>query len=115
MVFHVLNRGVGRRLLFTKDEDFLAVERVVVQIWWLSPFLSQALEAAPGFIEARRYRAVVLARQGEWERATRDINWCLCRRTGGRSIPHPWCGGSSLRPPPARSFPRLGAQGRRRS
>ena len=28
-VFHVLNRGVGRRLLFTKDEDFLAFERVV--------------------------------------------------------------------------------------
>ena len=29
MVFHVLNRGVGWRLLFTKDEDFLAFERVV--------------------------------------------------------------------------------------
>ncbi len=29
MVFHVLNRGVGRRLLFTKDKDFLAFERVV--------------------------------------------------------------------------------------
>src|SRR5271157_5450334 len=29
MVFHVLNRGLGRRLLFTKDEDFLAFERVV--------------------------------------------------------------------------------------
>ena len=29
MVFHVLIRGVGRRLLFTKDEDFLAFERVV--------------------------------------------------------------------------------------
>src|SRR5271157_4314163 len=29
MVFHVLNRGVGRRLLFTKDEDFWAFERVV--------------------------------------------------------------------------------------
>jgi len=28
MVFHVLNRGVGRRLLFTKDVDFLAFERV---------------------------------------------------------------------------------------
>jgi putative transposase len=28
MVFHVLNRGVGRRALFTKDEDFLAFERV---------------------------------------------------------------------------------------
>ena len=29
MVFHVLNRGVGRRVLFTKDQDFLAFERVV--------------------------------------------------------------------------------------
>src|SRR5208282_2924851 len=29
MVFHVLNRGVGRRVVFTKDEDFLAFERVV--------------------------------------------------------------------------------------
>src|SRR5271157_1424189 len=29
MVFHVLNRGAGRRVLFTKDEDFLAFERVV--------------------------------------------------------------------------------------
>jgi len=29
MVFHVLNRGLGRRVLFTKDEDFLAFERVV--------------------------------------------------------------------------------------
>ena len=45
-------------------------------------FFDQALEAAPGFIEARRYRAVVLARQREWERATRDINWCLDREPG---------------------------------
>ncbi|MGA2702956.1 MAG: transposase [Isosphaeraceae bacterium] len=29
MVFHVLNRGAGRRVLFTKDDDFLAFERVV--------------------------------------------------------------------------------------
>src|SRR5271157_2359961 len=29
MVFHVLNRGVGRRVLFSKDKDFLAFERVV--------------------------------------------------------------------------------------
>ncbi len=29
MVFHVLNRGVGRRSLFTKDDDFLAFERVI--------------------------------------------------------------------------------------
>lgn len=29
MVFHVLNRGVGRRELFAKEGDFLAFERVV--------------------------------------------------------------------------------------
>jgi len=29
MVFHVLNRGVGRRTLFDKDADFLAFERVI--------------------------------------------------------------------------------------
>ncbi|MFI5460655.1 MAG: transposase [Isosphaerales bacterium] len=29
MVFHVLNLGVCRNVLFTKDEDFLAFERVV--------------------------------------------------------------------------------------
>jgi eukaryotic-like serine/threonine-protein kinase len=37
----------------------------------------QALAANPGRIEARRYRAIVFARQGEWERATREVNWCL--------------------------------------
>ncbi len=29
MVYHVLNRGVGRRWLFDKDQDFLAFERVI--------------------------------------------------------------------------------------
>jgi len=29
MVFHVLNRGVGRRTLFDKDGDFLAFEKVL--------------------------------------------------------------------------------------
>jgi putative transposase len=29
MVYHVLNRGVGRRTLFDKDQDFLAFERVI--------------------------------------------------------------------------------------
>jgi serine/threonine protein kinase/tetratricopeptide (TPR) repeat protein len=42
-------------------------------------FFDRALEADPGFIEARRYRAVLLSRRGEWDRATRDINWCLAR------------------------------------
>jgi putative transposase len=29
MVYHVLNRGVGRRTIFEKDQDFMAFERVV--------------------------------------------------------------------------------------
>jgi putative transposase len=29
MLFHVLNRGVGRRRLFLKDADFEAFERVI--------------------------------------------------------------------------------------
>ena len=37
----------------------------------------QALAADPSRIEARRYRAIVLARQGEWDRATQEVNWCL--------------------------------------
>jgi hypothetical protein len=47
MVFHVLNRGVGRRMLFTKDEDFLAFERVIEEslsparrVFWLGGFFS---------------------------------------------------------------------------
>ena len=45
-------------------------------------FFDRALEADPGFIEARRYRAVLLSRRGDWDRATRDINWCLAREPG---------------------------------
>ena len=29
MVYHVLNRGVGKNKLFFKDEDYLAFERVI--------------------------------------------------------------------------------------
>jgi tetratricopeptide (TPR) repeat protein len=46
------------------------------------PFFNRALEANPGFTDARRYRAVLLSRQRDWERATRDINWCLDREPG---------------------------------
>ncbi len=42
-------------------------------------FFNRAVESNPGFVEARRYRAVVLSRRGEWDKATRDINWCLDR------------------------------------
>jgi eukaryotic-like serine/threonine-protein kinase len=37
----------------------------------------QALAVDPGRIEARRYHAIALARQGQWERATREVNLCL--------------------------------------
>jgi serine/threonine protein kinase/Flp pilus assembly protein TadD len=38
-----------------------------------------ALERNPGFIDARRSRAVLLARTGEWRRASEDIHRCLDR------------------------------------
>jgi hypothetical protein len=43
MVFHVLNRGVGRRTLFDKDQDFLEVEKgtsLILNCWKsvMSPF-----------------------------------------------------------------------------
>jgi putative transposase len=31
MLFHVLSRGVGRRTLFHKEEDFAAFERVMAE------------------------------------------------------------------------------------
>ncbi len=31
MVYHVINRGVGKKKLFFKDEDYLAFERVIVE------------------------------------------------------------------------------------
>ena len=40
-------------------------------------YFSRALEAAPAFEEARRFRAVVLARSGDYQAAQRDINVCL--------------------------------------
>ncbi len=42
-------------------------------------FFDRAIASNPEFTEARRYRAVVAARRGDWERAGRDINWCLDR------------------------------------
>src|SRR5437899_998608 len=42
----------------------------------------RAVRAAPDFVEARRYRAVALARSASWEQAGRDIHWCLERDPG---------------------------------
>jgi tetratricopeptide (TPR) repeat protein len=43
------------------------------------PYYHRALEASPGFVAPRRARAVVLARLGERNRATLEINDCLAR------------------------------------
>ena len=49
--------------------------------------LSRALETRPGFNEARRSRAVLLARKSDWEHAGQDINWCLEREpTSGETL-----------------------------
>jgi hypothetical protein len=39
VVFHALNRGVGRRTLFHKDPDFAAFERILEQALSLVPVL----------------------------------------------------------------------------
>jgi serine/threonine protein kinase/tetratricopeptide (TPR) repeat protein len=49
--------------------------------------LNRALAARPGFNEARRARAVLLARKSDWEQAGQDINWCLEREpTSGDTL-----------------------------
>jgi serine/threonine protein kinase/Flp pilus assembly protein TadD len=45
-------------------------------------FFNRAVQAAPDFVEARRYRAIALARSSAWEPASRDIHWCLEREPG---------------------------------
>ena len=40
-------------------------------------FFNRALEVSPNYFDARRYRAVLLARNGALEQASEDINWCL--------------------------------------
>ena len=42
-------------------------------------YFDRALEANPGFSEARQYRAVLLARLGQWAKARQEINRCLER------------------------------------
>jgi tetratricopeptide (TPR) repeat protein len=44
-------------------------------------YFTRALEAAPGFEEARRFRALVLARRGDYQAARVDINVCLSKES----------------------------------
>jgi tetratricopeptide (TPR) repeat protein len=56
----------GRAMLAMRNSDPEGIE-----------FFDRALEASPSFVEARRYRAVLLARLGRFPDALRDINRCL--------------------------------------
>jgi serine/threonine protein kinase/tetratricopeptide (TPR) repeat protein len=44
---------------------------------------NRALEVHPSFVDARRYRAVLWARQGQLPQAEKDINWCLEKEPKG--------------------------------
>ncbi len=46
-------------------------------------YFQRALDADPGFVEARRYRAVLLARRGFIAQASQDINACLEKEPSG--------------------------------
>jgi serine/threonine protein kinase/Flp pilus assembly protein TadD len=45
-------------------------------------YFHRALEADPAFTEARRYRAILLARTGQLAQANQDINMCLEKEPG---------------------------------
>jgi serine/threonine protein kinase/lipoprotein NlpI len=47
------------------------------------PYFNRVIEADPGLVEARRYRGVLLARLGQLDAASADINWCLEREPNG--------------------------------
>jgi serine/threonine protein kinase/tetratricopeptide (TPR) repeat protein len=50
-------------------------------------FFDRAIEAAPSFVEARRFRAVLQARRGQFTSASQDMNWCLEREpTSGPTL-----------------------------
>jgi serine/threonine protein kinase/tetratricopeptide (TPR) repeat protein len=61
--------------------------------------LDQAIEAEPEFLEARRFRAVVLARKQREDEALRDINFCLKKESeGGMTLYAAACVMALLRP-----------------
>ena len=71
MVFHVLNRGVGRRKVFYKDRDYAAFERVLKAMLELAPMRLLAYCLMPGRNAPARYRT--------WRAATASA--------GGRGSP----------------------------
>jgi hypothetical protein len=50
------------------------------------PFFDRAIEAAPTFLEARRFRAILQAQLGKLAASAQDINWCLDREPESGSV-----------------------------
>src|SRR5262249_6608805 len=48
-----------------------------------SDFADRAVAADPTWVDARRCRAIVRARRGEFSGAEADVNWCLEREPRG--------------------------------
>jgi hypothetical protein len=46
-------------------------------------YADRAVAADPTWVDARRCRAIVCARRGEFARAEEDVNWCLEREPRG--------------------------------
>ncbi len=63
LIYHVLNRGVGRQTLFQKDEDYAAFERVMAEAYQHSPTRILAYSLMPN----------------HW-------HFVLCPQAGGRAV-----------------------------
>jgi serine/threonine protein kinase/Flp pilus assembly protein TadD len=59
----------GRAMLAAERQPRAAIE-----------FFSQAIQADPSLLEARRFRGILKARLGDFEAASQDITWCLERQ-----------------------------------
>lgn len=93
---YVYGFAVSARLPDKADEAFAAVLRAVPEhpeaLYGKGMLLARrgdhlaalalfdrAVQAAPTFTDARRFRGVLLARVGRFDEAMREVNWCLDR------------------------------------
>jgi len=65
LVYHVLNRGVGRRTLFEKDGDFLAFEKVIEET-----LRTCAMRICAFCILSNHWHAVVWPKSDGWKSST---------------------------------------------
>jgi len=66
MIFHVLNRGVGRMRLFLKDADFEAFERSILKTLESRPMGICAYCQVVRYVERNALRANLVVRAEDW-------------------------------------------------